>query len=374
MKNNKKIKVVFGINDFLVGGAQRLIVDLFSRLDKNTFELHLITLFQFDDKMNFYSLLPLNVSVHRYDFNGFLDLSEWFKVFYILRKIKPDILVSNLFFSNTIFRILNLFIGFKIIIVEHNTYIMKSTLQRFTDKILSYITYRIIAVSNTVMNFTAVQEHIPMGKFMVINNGIDPDFFKREKESQDKQKLKSTIGFDGTSKIIINVGRLTAQKNHRLLIEAFPKFSIKHPQYKLIILGKGSLRDELKKTINKLGSKNSIFLLGARKDLHKYYLASDFFVSTSLIEGVGIAHTEAMACGLPVLSTKTAGPDKMIKEGINGYFILEPTIESVFKGLGKMIESPLSVMGQAAMEISHYFPIDKTVSKYEKLFLKIMNT
>src|SRR3989344_85506 len=110
-----KIKVVIAANDLAMAGAQRLVIDQLHLLDKNIFDLSLIVLMQFPDKGDFYDLVPSDVKVFRLHFKDLWDIIEWFRVVKILKQIRPDIVKSSLFFSNTIFRILKPFFAYKII-------------------------------------------------------------------------------------------------------------------------------------------------------------------------------------------------------------------------------------------------------------------
>lgn len=374
MKEGKKIKVVFAINDFVVGGAQRLIIDLFKYFDRDKFEIYLITLFQFPDKWEFYEMLPEGVKVYKLHFKKFFDMGEWVKLIKVLRETKPDVVVSNIFLCNSIFRILKIFLRYKIIVVEHNTYIYKTRAQIFLDKILSYITEKIVAVSKTVASFTAKQEGISADKFIVIHNGIDLDKINEAKKNFDKSKILNEIGANENDKIIVNVTRLTKQKNPRLLIEGFSIFAKRHPDYKLIIIGDGSLRNELEARIIELGMQGKILLLGVKKNVYDYYLVSDFFVSTSIIEGLSIAYIEAMACGLPIVATFTAGTDEIIKEGQNGFFINESSVGATVEAMEKAINSDFNLLRKNALKTVKNFDIRHTANKYGRLIEKCISS
>lgn len=374
MKADKnKINVLIGINDFLIGGAQKLIIDQLKYFNKNIFNFYLLTFFQFEDKQNFYEQLPEGVKIIKLNFKGFFDFYSWIKLFFILIKIRPRVVISHLFFSNTILRLLKILFWYKIIIVEHNTYI-RSRLFIFLNRILSYLTYRIIAVSETVAEYTSKNERINRDKFLVIHNGIDLqeliNYKKLFLKDNWKDKLKTELGFSPNDKIIINVGRLTDQKNHSLLIRVFSKFSKMYSNYKLIVLGEGSLFGNLVKKVKEEGLENKILFLGAKKEIYKYYLISDFFISTSKIEGFGIAHVEALACGLPVLSTKTAGPDEIIKDGINGYLVDKIEDEDIIlEAMIKLLKSNLNNLSKNAIESIKKFDILENVKKYENLII-----
>src|SRR3989344_3642157 len=142
MKEVKPIKVVFGLNDFLVGGMQRQFSEQIRHFNRERFEIVLITLFQFSGKENMYAALPKNLEVHTLSFNGFADVGEWWKLFRLLQRLRPDIVVSSLFFSNTVFRVLKPLVGYASVAREHNTFADRlSHWQRRVDKILSHLSY-----------------------------------------------------------------------------------------------------------------------------------------------------------------------------------------------------------------------------------------
>lgn len=372
-QDDKRIRVVIGINDFLIGGAQRSVLDQLKFFDRSKFEFYLITLFWFEDRENFYDFLPKDVKIYKLNFRDIKDIKEWLYLIKILKKIKPDIVSSSLFVSNMIFRILKLLFRYKVIIVECNTYINRRWHRILIDKLLSYVTYKIVGVSKGVTEFTIKQEKINRKKFILIHSGTDIQKINKIKARYNKKHLKKELGFNQENKIIINAARLAGQKNQKLLINAFYKFSKIKQDYKLIILGEGLLRNEIENQIKNLNLFNKVFLLGEKKDIYKYYIISDFAISTSRIEGLSVFYLEAMAFGLPLLSTKTAGTDELIINKKNGYFISDEEINSVVKGMLKMANSDLKSMGLAGIKTSQRFDIYQNVKKYEELFLNCLS-
>lgn len=120
---------------------------------------------------------------------------------------------------------------------------------------------------------------------------------------------------------IVSVGRLTEQKNHRMLINAFKDVYIKHPEYTLTIYGEGPLRDELESEIQKLNLKQCVFLPGISNDIHKEISDSEIFVLPSNFEGMSNALMEAMLMGFPVISTSCAGSNEIINNNENGILV-----------------------------------------------------
>ena len=367
MHTNKRIKVAFVINDFSVGGAQRLMADVLRRIDPQKFDVSLVTLMRFPHKATMEHLLPSGTSHYALDMKGFFDVLEWLRVRKTLRGIRPDVVVSNLFFSNTITRLLASTIGYRVVVVEHNTYVRKRWWERWMDRLLSRSTRAIVAVSETVAEFTSTQENIPRNKFIVIENGIDIHAIQTFLSQHSKKEWRRVLNLPVERSYIVSVARLTSQKDHALTLAGFAQFARNQPTYDLVLVGDGTLMAELKRRAAELGIGSRVHFMGARTDVFGFYAASDVFISTSEFEGFGIGHAEALAAGLPVVTTKTAGPDKMIHEGVNGFFINQRNAESVCTALERAIEhDPDRFSVQAKASVLRY-DIAKTVAQYERV-------
>ncbi|WP_303208403.1 glycosyltransferase [Bacteroides oleiciplenus] len=139
---------------------------------------------------------------------------------------------------------------------------------------------------------------------------------------------------------IVSVGRLHPQKNQKLLIDAFACISSKYPEYMLDIYGDGALQDYLENQIEKLNLKKKITIYNSRKDIFDCIRKASLFVLSSDYEGMPNALMEAMALGLPCISTdcRPGGARTLIQDGENGFIV--PTNDP--KALAEKIEYVLS--------------------------------
>ncbi len=368
---DQKIKIVLAINNMARGGAQRLLVDQLRFFNPDFFEFYLVTLFEDKNRQDFFAELPQALPVYRLNFKNFFDFKNWRLLISVIKKIQPQLVLSSLFFSNTVLRLLKLLFGYQVIIVEHNTYAYKKYWQVLVDRCLAKLTYKIVAVSETVKSFTSRQEKINPDKFTVIANGID--LFKIAEKIKDfnKEFFKAELGFAPDDHLIINAARLIKQKNQSLLLEAFSKFSLIKNNYRLIILGEGPLKKALEEQVSRLALSGKVFFLGEVEEVYPYYAISDFFVLTSLIEGFGLVLIEAMACGLPAVSTFVAGPDKFVQDNLNGFLAESNSDDLCQKMLRLTLLTPeqLLKIKQNCLQTAQEFDIKKNVLSYEKLFL-----
>ena len=130
--------------------------------------------------------------------------------------------------------------------------------------------------------------------------------------------------YTGTrTKKIVNAARLHKQKNHRLLLEAFADFTIKHPDYELHIYGKGELEERLKEIAVELKIEKNVIFKGFSNNVKEEIKDSSMFVLSSNFEGISNSLIEAMAMGVPVISTDCPiGGSKMyIEDGVNGLLV-----------------------------------------------------
>jgi glycosyltransferase involved in cell wall biosynthesis len=364
----RRIKVAIVINDFMVGGAQRLIVDTLRLLDSDRYEPTLVVLFDFPGRDTLFTEVPSNVPLHKLAFRGLKDFGSWWRLAKTLRSIRPDVVISHLFFSNLTTRMLAPLLGYASIAVEHNTYVDKRRWQIVADRILSIVSHRIVAVSSEVLDFAANQACIPQRRFQLILNGIDVAAVAAQAKASDIAATRNELGIANDALLLANVARLTSQKRHPELLAAFAALLRTRPDARLMIVGEGPMRPKIETEIKRLGLGSAVILTGMRQDVPRLLAASDYFVSTSAIEGLSIAYLEALACGIPLVVTRTGGTAELVEEGVSGYFIHDATDAAAtarrLLEVASMDRAPLSA---GAFATAQRFDVAAMTKQYEAL-------
>ncbi len=372
METQTKIKIVFGIPSLSVGGIERQLIKQLEILDRNRFEIYLITLFDYKNIPNLYEKVPADIKVYKvnlrnkFDFNGFKKLKN------ILKEISPDVVVSSMFSANTIFRILQPKFGYKSIAREHNIYHEKKWWQKKMDKHLSKRSEKIVAVSKSVVEFASKQAGIPIDKFEVIHNGVEIDFINNFRVLNSKDSLRQKLGIHQDDIIFLNVGRLKKQKQQDVLIDSFKDVVSKNQNAKLLIVGRGPEEDYLNKKIADNNLSDNVNLVGYTEGVLDYYGAADVFVLSSKHEGFPNVAIEAMAFGLPLISTKVPGVDEFLVDGQNG-FLVEELKESISDAMINFLDLDVQVlnnMKEKAIKTAEKFNIKDIVEKYSELYVK----
>jgi len=196
-------------------------------------------------------------------------------------------------------------------------------LRIFEEKMLERAK-KIIAVSHFTKKELTEYYQIPESKIRVIHNGVD---IKKFQPAQDKRKIKSELGFNPDDLLILSVGRLYARKGLFTLIDSMPPIMRRFKNAKFVVSGKGQ-SDEMHKLIahaEKVGVKDNLIFTGYYPDkkLPKLYQAADVFAFSTFYEHHPFAVLEALASGLPVVTTWVGGIPETIESGKNG-FLVEP--------------------------------------------------
>lgn len=178
-------------------------------------------------------------------------------------------------------------------------------------------------------------------------------------------------------KTIVNIAKMTNQKNQMLLIKSFEKIMEKYNDYNLIIYGEGPLRDNLQKYINNCNLKNRVFLPGKIDNVEDAIYKSSLFVLSSDYEGMPNALIEAMCLGLPVISTDCpcGGPKMLIENNKNGILVEVGNIKALSDAIEKVLndEDFATEIGKNASKLSQIVSSDVINDKWIKFIKKIID-
>jgi glycosyltransferase involved in cell wall biosynthesis len=179
----------------------------------------------------------------------------------------------------------------------------------------------------------------------ILYNAIDVNYFSENSEkfdATDKNNLKEKLGIE-TSKTILFSGRLIRMKGIFEMIEGFEKYYKHDSDVSLLLMGSGPDENKLKKIIASKNIKNVIFTKFIQyAELYKYYSISDLLLFPTRQDIWGLVINEAMACGLPIITTNVAGAGAdLVEEGKNGYIIKPDCAKDITEAIGKVFENNL---------------------------------
>ena len=314
--NGIKPRLLIFINTLQSGGAERVVSLLLGHL-KDEFEIHL----GLYSKMIDYAIPPeikildLGQPLVQDKIVRFLKLPyiSW-KVYRYCKKNGINISVAFLYRPCYINALMKSFWGYKgkVIMCErtHQTTMQQShsAIYRMFSKFMIRFSYKradLVLANSYAMQTDLIENFKIKTPVRMIYNPIDLDFIKTHKDEE------SDFVFDKKTFHFVNVGGFRTEKNHLLLLQAF--FILKNLPCKLLIVGGGIMEEILKQKVADLGMNDKVIFCGFDKNPFKYVSRSDCFVLSSDVEGFPNVLIEALACGIPVISTDChSGPRELL--------------------------------------------------------------
>ena len=214
-----------------------------------------------------------------------------------------------------------------------------------------------------------------LDKIVVIPNGIN---IEEVTTPVTKERSRVILGLPQDSEIILFFGSLVEYKGPDILLKAFKLVKNVFPTAKLIFAGRGHMDNQLKETAKQMKISDDVIFTGFVEDDEKplYYKAADIFClpSTTLAESFGIVNLEAMAAGLPIVSSDLGGIPDIVKNGVNGLLAKPYDFETVAKNLTKLLKNGemREEMGKNGLKMVNNYTWDEVTTKTEKLYKKLI--
>jgi glycosyltransferase involved in cell wall biosynthesis len=202
-------------------------------------------------------------------------------------------------------------------------------------------------------------------KICVIPNGIPVSNFRSKQAHPGSRSPSITFG---------TVGRLAPVKGHDILLQAFSKVAEKAPMARLRIVGSGMRESALRQQCLLLALSDRVSIEPATDDVARVLSEIDVFVISSLSEGLPLVVLEAMAAGLPIVSTRVGGIPEVVPEGQVGWFCPPGDADALADRLLEAYwSSELAMRGREADRIAfEYHDISKMVVRYVDLFIRLL--
>ncbi len=368
------LNILHIIPNLTVGGVENQLAVVLKKYDKRIFFPSVCCLSDRGEigreiESNGFKIVYLNKLRHQFDWTIIRDIYK------LIKEWNIKIVRTHQYHANLYGRLAALVAKVPCLVASiHNVYtIDKKIHRRLINKCLAAFTDKVVAVSNAVKKDILEYDRIPEDKVTVIYNGIEVERFFKKRVTNIRDELK----ISADTPVIGTVGRLTIQKGHKYLIEAIAKLKKDFPRITLLIVGDGPLKQQLKNYAEKLKISKNVIFLGMRRDIPEILSTIDIFVLSSLWEGLCNSLIEAMAAGKPVIASDIPAVTEIINSDKMGILIPPQNSEAIKKAISVLLNNkPLAqnFCKFAQERILSTFTIDKTVSHYSDLFIKILES
>lgn len=238
------------------------------------------------------------------------------------------------------------------------------------ERALARITSVIVSV-NEADRERLIQWGVPPGKVVTIPNGIDLAHFE---EPIDVSGLRKELGGAEQHPIVMQVGRLSAQKDPLAFVEGAARVIRECPDARFALIGDGPLRGAVAARIRELGLEGYVHLVGWRDRAFRLMAAADVVSLTSRWEGMPYALLEAMAWCRPVVATAVNGCPEIVVDGVTGFLVPPGDTEAWASRVTDLLKDAAKamVMGQQGRRrVEERFALQQMIARVEALYLYV---
>lgn len=361
-------RIVYVISSLKKTGPVNVLFNLVNNIDKTKYKPHIITLSKESQNSLIDDFKKINIEILSLNLNrAFSFLYGPIKLKKIVNKIKPDIIHIHCFRS-ALFSAMTLN-KYKKITTIHCDY--KTDFKLYYGKILGFIMYLLMNYSLKKINNNIccskqladiLNKRNKNIKFTYVDNGIDTEVFKC---IENKTELRKKLNLPTNKKIFIWCGVFIERKDAITLVKAITQ--IKNKNLFFVFCGNGVLEDICKK---ELSNNNNVLFTGFVNNIKDYLQASDYYITTSLSEGLPMTVLEALSCGLPCILSDIPQHKYILKNTENIVLFFETkNIEDLKEKINKIIDINYVLYSNNAVSlIQNKFSAKLMNERYQKLY------
>lgn len=358
-------RIALFISSLQKGGSERVMANLAEYLHKNRYEVILVT--QYKNEIE-YEISPEIRRVYSEPDEHELQggrIRNFMVRFQKLRSIwqayKPDVILSFLGKNNLMAIATSMFLPARVAVSVRGEPTME-----YEGKLMQFLAkWGFLFADGIVLQTKQACEFFPKvvrKKAVILPNPINPLFLKKRYTGEKED-------------VIVAAGRLDENKNHAMLIHAFAKIAGEYPNTKLIIYGEGESREKLEALVEEKGLADRISMPGSVTDIADRICKARIFTLTSNTEGMPNSIMEAMALGIPVVSTDCpcGGPATLIEDGVNGLLVPVGDAFALSDAFRKILSDAefAEKLGENAYNITKELNPDKVNGEWKKYLTQI---
>jgi len=352
------IKIAILVPSLGVGGAENMVAQLAAQIDKSQFDVKLLVLSSKKDTHITSYVNKHDVDVVYFDKSLGVNYRILLRVYKYLNVYKPDVIHTHLHAFAYVFPWVILH-RIKMLHTVHNRPIFE--LPPKIQKLIN-ILYKLkkaipIAISKQIGD--ELKDLYSVNSIETIYNPVNISRFEVSNRDYNKD-----------NPVFITVGRLDKVKNQSLLLRGFSRAVKEYPGIKLLIAGDGMQKEKLQALTKSLQIADSVQFLGIISNAEKHLQNADVFVLTSEYEGLPLTILEAMASGLPIISTDVGGVKDVVTD--NGILIESQDEVALAEGMVRLIKDKelREIYGRNSMKNVQPFDINNITNQYQNLYLK----
>ena len=237
------------------------------------------------------------------------------------------------------------------------------------ERSLAHLTDRLITINHE--DYACAQRfHYKKGGRAEYVPGVGIVTKRFERDEKVRAEMRNTLGIKDNETVLLSVGEINPNKNHKIVIEALAKLGRKDIRY--VACGIGALMEENQQLAKSLGIEDQVMFVGYRTDIDKFYQAADIFVVSSFREGLPVAPMEAMSAGLPCVASRIRGNVDLFD---GGQLMFDPRdVDSLCKALSNAMDKDIIANELARnKQTLQRFSMEEAVKAMKRIYIDVMS-
>ncbi|MBA3014364.1 MAG: glycosyltransferase family 4 protein [Desulfobulbaceae bacterium] len=285
----------------------------------------------------------------------------------IIRKHKIDLVQSHLLGSNLYCSLAGMICRVPVVSTFHGFVDSSGNdrLMSLKTRLINAGSRKIVFVSDRLREHFVLRYGFSAEKSITIYNGVDTCLFKPQRD----EEIRKELGIGPEHILIGALGNIRPAKGYEYFLKAARLVYDKNPDCRFVITGEGSglLYESLLTLRKDLGLGGVFFFLGFREDTAKLLNNLNIFLLSSISEGFSISTIEAMACKVPVVVTRSGGPEEIVSNGVNGITV-DCDEHEIANGIFKLIENSDTIkyiINNSYTAVNGKFSLKKMIETYQ---------
>jgi glycosyltransferase involved in cell wall biosynthesis len=359
------------------GGAETVFIDLATRLPKEKYRAVIVIR---GKGWVYEELCRRGFTPVLLDAKGSFNWRYLLALRKIIKQEKIDLIQSHLLGSNVYSSLVGLITRKPVITTFHGG-VDVSDSERFLGLKFGFIntgSSRIVAVSKSLRDEIAQRTPLKPSKTDVIYNGIDTANFEREKQAVFRQQF----GWGENDIIIGSLGNIRPAKAYEVLLQAASLLIKQGVNCRFVIAGDGGTKDKPNRLYQRLlelreslGLQKQVQFIGFVDDPADFLSKIDMFLLSSTSEGFSISTIQAMASSLPVVATRSGGPEEILDHQKNGCLVEKDNPEAMADAIKALCEEPdrrETLSKNAKQKVDSTFDLSAMLAAYQALYVKLL--
>ncbi len=303
------------------------------------------------------------------------NIKAFFQLLSLLRREKYDLVHCHTPIGGILTRLAAVFVPkTKVIYTAHGFHFFKGAprknfiIYRTAEKLLARRTDGLVTINSE--DYEAAKKfRLRKGGRLYRIHGVGVNTDAVTAAQPDKKALRKELGIPDGAYVVLTVAELIVRKNYPAALRAFAEADIPDSVY--LICGRGTEAENLKRLADELGISDRVIWAGYRRDIYSVVKIADVFLFTSSQEGLPIAVLEAMAGGLPVVSSDIRGSDEIVTD--NGIRLAYDDVSGYAEALKKLHSDPqlAAEMGRKALENVKPYSTENAVKAMAEIYSEV---